>query len=565
MKDNGFRKKIIPRLRIFVQAVFFLFFLFLFWRVSFPFTEDITKNFFFNLDPLILLGMALSGSLVLTGLLASLITVVATVAFGRFFCGWICPMGSVFDFFALFIPERKKKSHTGKGPYKNGKYYLLSFFVLGSIFGLTFTLFLDPLVFLFRVLTLNVYPPVIHAVNFFLDLARPAISSLGLTELSMLSFKQPVYTLSLFSLLLFLGILALISIERRFWCRNICPLGALLSVLGRYSPHGRKVSDACIGCSKCTQACPMNAIGETFTETSAHECIRCVRCKTVCPVNAVSFGFENPTEQRYAFSPSRRGMILSAGGGILAASAAVSVVSRQVVESKCIRPPGALVEKDFLDSCLRCGECMKACPTHGLQPSISQAGFEGFFTPVLTPRIGGCEEKCNLCGRICPTGAIRNLPLEEKRYVVMGNATIERNLCIAWEQGKLCLICDEICPYDAVEFNMVTDEKGTVQRPFVLEDKCVGCGLCEKACPVKGKSAIFVTPINEIRKNSGSYITEKAKNLRTVKDDTTDYYKEVKTGTGEKAAPSLSPTAPVIPSAPADSISGDELPPGFVK
>ncbi|MFA6471689.1 MAG: 4Fe-4S dicluster domain-containing protein, partial [Candidatus Latescibacterota bacterium] len=275
--------------------------------------------------------------------------------------------------------------------------------------------------------------------------------------------------------------------------------------------------------------------------------------------------FQNPGEQRYAFSPSRRGMLLSAGGGILAASAAVSAVSRQTIDPKLIRPPGALVEKDFLDSCLRCGECMKACPTHGLQPAVFQAGFEGFFTPVLTPRIGGCEEKCNLCGQICPTGAIRNLPLEEKRYVVMGNATIERNLCIAWEQGKLCLICDEICPYDAVEFRMVTDEKGTIQRPYVIEDKCVGCGLCEKACPVKGKSAIFVTPINEVRKNSGSYITEKVKNLRKVKDDNVDYYKEIKTGTGDKAIESSSQSAPPVPSAPTDSISGDELPPGFMK
>ena len=204
---------------------------------------------------------------------------------------------------------------------------------------------------------------------------------------------------------------------------------------------------------------------------------------------------------------------------------------------------------------------MKACPTHGLQPAVLQAGFEGFYTPVLMSRVGGCEDKCNLCGKICPTGAIRNLPLLEKQYAVMGNATIERNLCIAWEQGKLCLICDEICPYDAVEFRMVTDEKCTIQRPYVIEDKCVGCGMCEKACPVKGKAAIFVTPINEVRKNSGSYITEKVKRLRTVKDDNVDYYKEIRVESGEK----VPQPAPSAPSAPADSMPENELPPGFIK
>ncbi|GAG29319.1 unnamed protein product, partial [marine sediment metagenome] len=76
---------------------------------------------------------------------------------------------------------------------------------------------------------------------------------------------------------------------------------------------------------------------------------------------------------------------------------------------------------------------MKVCPTHALQPAGLQAGIEGMFTPVLTPRIGACEEQCNLCGQVCPTGAIRNLPLEEKKYAIMGNATIERNRCIAWE------------------------------------------------------------------------------------------------------------------------------------
>ncbi|MFA6470655.1 MAG: 4Fe-4S binding protein, partial [Candidatus Latescibacterota bacterium] len=287
MKTADSKKQLIPHLRIFIQSFFFLFFLLLFWRVSFPFTEDITKNFFFNLDPLILLGLVLSGSLVLTALLISFVTVMATVVFGRFFCGWVCPMGSIFDFSALFIPERKMGGTYGKGRYKNGKYYILAFFVFGSLFGLTFTLFLDPLVFFFRVLTLNIYPPVIHAVNSLLDFFRPAALSLGFTEISMLSFKQPAFVLSFFSLLLFLGTLALISVERRFWCRNICPLGALLSVLARYSPWGRKVSDSCIGCSKCAKTCPMNAIGETYIETSAHECIQCKRCERVCPVNAI--------------------------------------------------------------------------------------------------------------------------------------------------------------------------------------------------------------------------------------------------------------------------------------
>jgi MauM/NapG family ferredoxin protein len=372
----------------------------------------------------------------------------------------------------------------------------------------------------------------------------------------MLSYQQPAFVFALFSLLMFLAVIGLIYVERRFWCRNLCPLGALLSLVSRFSVWGRRVSDACITCSKCAQVCPMNAIGEDFHTTSAHECIQCVRCAAVCPTAAISFGFHTPGVQRYAHSPSRRALFAAAAGGVLAAVAAKASVSRQTTHEKLIRPPGARVEEDFLDSCLRCGECMKACPTHGLQPAVSQAGFEGFFTPVLVSRIGGCEDKCNLCGRVCPTGAIRSLPLEEKRYAVIGNAVINRSLCIAWEQGKLCLICDEACPYDSIEFRMVADEKGTIQRPFVIEDKCIGCGQCEHACPTKGDAAIYVTPINEVRKNSGSYINEKMRRLRELKDEGIDFFQE--TGTPRGISPKQLP-------APPDSTAGEELPPGFIR
>jgi len=201
---------------------------------------------------------------------------------------------------------------------------------------------------------------------------------------------------------------------------------------------------------------------------------------------------------------------------------------------------------------------MKSCPTHGLQPAIAEAGFEGFFTPVLVPRVGGCEEKCNDCGRVCPTGAIRKLPLEEKQYAIIGNATIEKNYCIAWEQGKLCLVCDESCPYDAIEFRMVTDNLGTIQRPFVIEDKCVGCGQCEHACPVNGRAAIYVTPINEVRKNEGSYITEKVRRLREVKDDGDSFAGSPAGETG-----GIAPTP--APAASDSSAEEEELPPGFVQ
>lgn len=553
------RTSLLSRSRPFVQGFFLLVFLYLFVRIAYPLSERLANNFFFNLDPLIPLAVAIAGTVVIAGLLWSLVTVVVTVLFGRVFCGWMCPLGTIFDWSAKLIPSRVAKKPWGNGRWHTVKYYLLVFLLIGSIAGFSALLFFDPLVFLFRSFTFLVYPFTVLLANLGLDAVRPLAMRLGAYSIATMSIDQPVYFYGGITLLLFGGAIALIRVERRFWCRNICPLGALLSLLGRFSIWGRQVSDACISCTKCARECPMNAIGDDFKTTSMRECIQCQRCETVCPVDAISFGFAHPASEqvkRREFNPGRRGVLAAGVAGVATGLTAGTAASTATRDGNLIRPPGALVEGDFLDACLRCGECMKVCPTHALQPAFLQGGFEGLFTPRLVPRVGACEENCNLCGQVCPTGAVRKLILEEKKYAVVGNAMIDRTRCIAWEQLKVCLICDEVCPYDAVEFRMVTDEKGSLQRPFVLENKCVGCGQCEHGCPVNGPAAIHVTPVNEVRKNEGSYITEEMKKLREVDDSGVDFYREYDAGDDGSGG-----DAPSEPQAEPD-FSGDEPPPG---
>ena len=85
---------------------------------------------------------------------------------------------------------------------------------------------------------------------------------------------------------------------------------------------------------------------------------------------------------------------------------------------RLLRPPGALDESDFLSRCIRCGECMKVCPNNALQPTLTEAGLEGLWTPTLVPRIGYCEPSCVLCSEVCPTGAIWQITPREKGWVV---------------------------------------------------------------------------------------------------------------------------------------------------
>jgi MauM/NapG family ferredoxin protein len=171
------------------------------------------------------------------------------------------------------------------------------------------------------------------------------------------------------------------------------------------------------------------------------------------------------------------------------------------LQASSIRPPGSLPEEDFLARCLRCGACMKVCPTNGLQPVWFSSGVAGMFSPVLIPRKGACDPNCNACGHVCPTQAITRLPLEEKQAAKIGTATVHKNDCIAWEENKSCVVCQELCPYGAVTL-LQEGEKVTV--PEINEGRCFGCGYCEQHCPVQ-PPAITINPLNALRLRTTQY------------------------------------------------------------
>jgi ferredoxin len=133
-------------------------------------------------------------------------------------------------------------------------------------------------------------------------------------------------------------------------------------------------------------------------------------------------------------------------------------------------------------------------------------------------RFAACEQNCNVCGKVCPTQAIRSLPLDEKTHAKVGTAILLKERCLVWAQDKLCLICDEICPYNAIVFRTVDGYR----RPVVIASKCNGCGFCETKCPVGGTSAITIVPDGEIRLKEGSYIQEAKKLQLEFKADPGD-------------------------------------------
>jgi ferredoxin len=142
---------------------------------------------------------------------------------------------------------------------------------------------------------------------------------------------------------------------------------------------------------------------------------------------------------------------------------------------------------------------MKVCPTTVLQPALTEAGLEGVWTPVLVTRLGYCDYGCTACGDICPTGAIPTLSLEEKRIAVLGLARVDQSRCLPWAYETSCIVCEEMCPVPekAIRLEEVTgsDAQGremVLQRPYVVRELCIGCGICETKCPMLGEAAIRV-------------------------------------------------------------------------
>jgi MauM/NapG family ferredoxin protein len=384
---------------------------------------------------------------------------------------------------------------------------------------------MDPLALLTRFYTFFIYPLVITLIDLLLDLLRPVFQALGWITLSHLHYPQPVYYMSTITLLIFGGIIVLNLLAPRFWCRYLCPLGALLSLISPLGLFKRRVNQNCKDCNeclKCQKACPMGAVAENPRETSLSECIQCRTCAKVCPQKAISFPASLSFSLGGEYSPvnlSRRGFLYSLTGGL-----AVGFLATQTpftpLQSKhqLIRPPGALPEVEFLRTCIRCGECMKSCLTNTLQPSLWESGFSGLWTPKMDLRLAPCEQNCNVCGKVCPTQAIRSLTLEEKTHAKVGTAVLRKEMCLVWAQNKICLICDEICPYNAIVFRPVEGYR----RPVVIASKCNGCGFCEQRCPVRGKSAIVIVLDGEIRLHEGSYVKEAKKLQLEFKPDPGD-------------------------------------------
>ncbi len=504
--------------------------------VRLPFPVEL----FFLINPYAALVTLLTSHTVYRGLLWALATVAVTLVFGRAFCGWVCPFGTLHHFFGWVLPSRKNKGAARVAANRTHpvrqrvKYYLLYAFlgaaVVGSAFGGTF----DPIALAVRGLGLSVLPGLQYTVGAALRiLADSNVRVLqGVADVAQFVLSRTLWQASQLHYhdgwILGVAFVALVFLNRfipRFWCRVLCPLGALLGVTARHALVGMEKDHArCTDCNLCLVHCQGADSPQGGVKWRQDECHVCLNCENACPEGVIRFRFL-PSRDSTTTTPDtqRRTTLASVAAGAAMVPLARSADSLDVnYEPRLIRPPGAVQEREFLARCIRCGECMKVCPNNALHPALLEAGIEGIWTPILIPRIGYCEHSCTLCGQVCPTGAIRRLTEKEKTGVGqppvrIGTAFYDYGRCLPWAMQTPCIVCEEFCPTspkaiwtEQVEVPL-RDSKPSpdgaapamktvkLQRPHVDPSLCIGCGACEKVCPVQDRPAIYVTSVGESR------------------------------------------------------------------
>lgn len=402
--------------------------------------------------------------------------VVATLLFGRIYCGVCCPLGILQDVaFALF---RHKSQGVHTKARTIARYVVLTAFLAAGLCGFGFS-WIEPYGLFGRIAT------------------------------------------SIWIALTFgLAIFVLAAWRGRVWCNWVCPTGTFLGGLARRAPFSLKIDESkCIGCKQCERACRASAIkicgkssgqgndGQAGGVIDATLCVQCRDCTVLCPKGAIVSKIGRSADAEAAVEPpqttqsegvSRRSFMVgtAAVGAAFAAEAAdekifdggfADVTDPGIdVRNASLKPAGSHSIKNFQTKCVGCQLCVKACPNKVLRPSVR---LKDFGQPEMAFDKGFCTVDCTRCSEVCPAGAIEAIPSSMKENIHIGEAVWHKDRCIASAEGVSCTACFRHCPVNAIA--LVEGPNGA-KIPVVDADKCIGCGACEHVCPARPMPALTV-------------------------------------------------------------------------
>ena len=224
-----------------------------------------------------------------------------------------------------------------------------------------------------------------------------------------------------------------------------------------------------------------------------------------------------------ALEDRRRVLRSLAVGGVMTCAALAGLRQHKLAPGAArLRPPGALDEDAFLAACIKCGQCVQVCPVQAIRLADLPEGV-GNGVPYIAARDQACDFSCDAtqCVLACPTGALSHL-IDKKEQVTIGVARLSRpEACLA-RQGKgfkgtargadykgllryaevdrwkpkpvasrnydldLCDLCVRQCPIEgAIRLEPVSADADDTRRTPVVQQSCVGCGVCEMICPAE--------------------------------------------------------------------------------
>jgi polyferredoxin len=265
-----------------------------------------------RMDPLLILGHLAASRTLLAGSALALIVILLTVVFGRAWCGWLCPVGTILDIFPL-KHWRKNGSSPAEG-WRRVKFDLVIVIFAAALLGNLTLLFFDPLALLLRTLTVSVWPAldrIVTAVESILVnvpvLEGPLSTFDGLIRPGILPLQPVFYRDGVLFAVIFVGVILLDLLAARFWCRYLCPLGGALGWLSKAAIFRRSVGAECKGCTLCTDICPTGTINPAKDYASdPTECTMCLDCLEACPRGQTRFVPVFSTQKWTTYNPDRR-------------------------------------------------------------------------------------------------------------------------------------------------------------------------------------------------------------------------------------------------------------------
>lgn len=430
-----------------------------------------------------------------------------TAVAGRVYCSAVCPAGALLDLFGWL--GHRKRGYFFSTPREMMRRTITAIAVVALLVGIPVMFdYLEPASAFSRLAAWGVAP-----------LVRPVAFSLGA---GIVAFAT-------------LGALVATAMARgRIICNTICPVGAVLAEVARFSVYHMDVNtDKCIGCGRCVERCKAECIDPSSHTVDQARCVMCFNCVAACSNSAITYrrgrhrlvmpmmqtadssrtNIEQPDQTTYDSNAprklDRRKFIASLlTGAPLAALAAATAPNPDIESLNPVHPPGLRSIDSLRLLCTACGACSAACPSGIIRPGGDKVKIlRSPLRPMLEFETGFCRYDCVRCTEVCPTDTLVPLTPSEKHIFVIGKARVVPQFCSEYTTGEGCGICARRCPRRAITIAPVELPEASPGHPAsrtellpsgrprrlpqVDIELCIGCGACRYYCPSSQRAFII--------------------------------------------------------------------------